>query len=245
MTAPPPSTPALRLKSRWFKSAATRSPAEQASAMAFIVWRIARKTLERMRGARFDIATGPAYFAFLREVLAFLVAVTDRLAHARLSPDARAAFTGALVHHLARTLQDNEDELLGPPPPGTAGVAASFIDLVNTLAPHYAEFGAAPTRAAPTDRAAAPPASAVAPASGRGDAGCAPDSAPDFAPDFTFVRYFGHRLEATLPAPDRLWVIDQVMAVEAPEAVALVQRAMRELYDPAPRRERGVSVSGD
>ena len=59
------------------------------------------------------------------------------------------------------------------------------------------------------------------------------------------VRYLGHRLEPTLPEKDRRWVIEQVMAAEAPEAVALLQRTMRELHSTAPRRMRHSSVGAD
>ena len=213
-----PQTPAMRLKSTWFKPGADKTPAEQASAMAFIVFRVAIQMLKRMRGADFDIAAGPAYFAFLREVLAFLIAVTDRMAARRLAAEARQQFTVALVHHVARTLQGNQDDLLGAPQAGEPSHADRFIDLVNELAQHYAEFGADPSAAADGLR---------------------------FEPDFGFVRYLGHRLEPTLPEKDRRWVIDQVMAAEAPEAVAQVQRAMHNLYDPTPRRARRAAASGD
>jgi hypothetical protein len=33
-----------------------------------------------------------------------------------------------------------------------------------------------------------------------------------------------------VPAKDRRWVIDQVMAIEAPEAVAMLQRAMQDVF---------------
>jgi hypothetical protein len=214
-TAP---TPALRIKSRWFRAGADKSAAEQASAMAFIVFRVARSVLTRMRGAQFDIDAGRPYFDFLREVLVFLVTVTDRIAHARLPAEARAEFTVALVRHLARTLQENEDDLLGPTASGAASSTDTFIDLVNTLALHYAEFDA--------------------------DA-LAPDEGAGFHPGFAFVRYLGTRLEPTLPEKDRRWVLDQVMAIEAPEAVAVVQRSMRELFDPTPRRERRTTMSGE
>jgi len=209
----------MRIKSHWFRPGAGRSAAEQASAMAFIVWRVAQQTLKRMRGADFDIDAGPPYFAFMREVLAFLVAVTDRIAHARLSPEARGEFTVALVRHLARTLQDNELDLLGPKAAGQPSYADTFIDLVNDLSAHYAEFGADPK------------------AQGSADAG--------FEPDFAFVRYLGSRLEPTLPEKDRRWVIEQVMASEAPDAVGVVQRSMRDLFDPAPRKAQRSAVSGD
>ena len=83
---------------------------------------------------------------------------------------------------------------------------------------HYAEFGAEPQ---------------------------APDDGGGFHPDFAFVRYLGSRLEPTLPEKDRRWVIEQVMAAEAPEAVGIVQRSMRDLFDPAPRRARRSTMSGE
>ena len=210
--------PALRIKNRWFKDGAPKSAAEQASAMAFIVWRMAVNMLKRMRVAHFEIDAGAPYFDFLHEVLVFLVAVADRIAHERLEPEQRAEFTVALVRHVARTLQENEDELLGRPGAGQAGHAEAFIDLYNELLPHYAEFGAAP----------------------------GPQAAPNsFEPDFAFVRYLGARLEPVLPEVDRRWVLDQVMAIEAPEAVQTVQRSMRELLDPGPRPARRARLSGD
>jgi len=215
-----PPLPAMRIKNQWFKSDAPKTPAEQASAMAFIVWRVAHQMLKRMRGADFDIDAGTPYFAFMREVLVFLIAVTDRIAFERLGADVRQAFTQALVGHVARTLQENEDGLLGVPPAGAPSHADTFIDLVNEVVGHYAEFGADP----------APPVDAQ---------GC-------FHPDFAFVRYLGTRLEPTLPEKDRRWVLDQVMAVETPEALGIVQRSMRGLLDPpSPRRARRPALSVD
>lgn len=210
-----PQPPAMRIKSRWFSGDGApvhKSPAEQGSAMAFIVWRVAVQMLKRMRAADFDIDAGAPYFAFVREVLVFLVAVADRIAYARMAPEQREAFLVALVRHVARHLQENADDLLGPPAPGEAGHGDRFIDLFNELAGHYAEFGAAPGAAAP-------------------EAG--------FQPDFPFVRYLGVRLEPVVPEHHRRWVLDQVMAIEAPEALEIVQRSMRELFDPAPPRRAG------
>ena len=72
-----------------------------------------------------------------------------------------------------------------------------------------------------------------------------PDAGAGFHPGFGFVRYLGSRLEPTLPEKDRRWVVEQVMAAEAPEAIEIVQRSMRDLYDATPRRARRSSVSGD
>ena len=212
--------PALRLKSHWFKGENSKSAAEQASVIAFIVWRLAHSMLGRMRGAQFDIDIGRPYFAFMREVLVFLLALTDRIAFERLPAPEREPFTVALVRHVARTLQENEDRLLGVPATGEPRHADTFIDLVNDVVGHSAEFGADPT----------PPADAWG-----------------FQPGFGFVRYLGSRLEPALPEKDRRWVLDQVMAIEAPQAVSLVQRSMRDLLDPtaSPRPARRRTLSGE
>jgi hypothetical protein len=67
----------------------------------------------------------------------------------------------------------------------------------------------------------------------------------EFTPGFAYMRYLGHRLEATLPEKDRRWVIEQVMASEAPDAVALVQRTLRDLHNTEPRKMRHSSVGAD
>lgn len=213
-----PTPPAPRLKTQWFRHGDGRGAGQQASAAAFIVWRIARHTLDRTRHAGFDVDIGAPYFRFLREVLVFLAAVADRIAHARLQPQQRAEFTPAMVHHLARILQDSEDDLMGPAPAGQPSNADSFIDLFNELARHYAEFGADPL------------------ASGE-PAG--------FTPDFAFLRYLGVRLEATVPPHDRRWVQDQVIACEAPDAAAMLQKSLADLFAPPVRRARRAAVSGD
>ena len=164
---------------------------------------MARHTLDRMRHAGFDVEVGPPYFGFLREVLVFLVAIADRIAYARLAAEQRVEFTGALVHHLARILQDSEDDLLGPAPAGEPSNGDSSSTW-STSSP------ATTPSSAPTRRC-------------RRRAG--------FHPDFAFVRYLGSRLEPLLPEKDRRWVLDQVMAVEAPEAVAMVQRSCSDLFD--------------
>ena len=207
----------MRIKSHWFKAGAPKSAEQQASAMAFIVWRVALNMLKRMRGADFDIDAGVPYFAFMREVLVFLIAVVDRTAYAKMDGDARNTFTTAMVRRCADTLAGNETDLLGP-----RGEAASyqdsFIDLVNEVTPHYAEFDADPATAG-TDAA--------------------------FAPGFAFLRYLGSRLEPTLPAKDQRWVLDQVMAIEAPEAVDIVRKAMLDLMSTEARPSRRSSMSGE
>lgn len=200
----------LRLKSHWFKPEQPKSAGQTASAIAFIVWRVARNMLEHMRKADFDIDIGPTYFAFLREVLVFLVSVADRIAYAQQAGDARAAFTTALVVRVAELLEENESDLIGAAPSGQAGWRDRFIDQFNELSAHYAEFG-------------------------YGEDG----------PDFAFRRYLGSRIEPLLPPKDHRWVLDQVMEIEAPDAVALVRRAMQGVFSTDKRPRRASALGAD
>lgn len=64
-------------------------------------------------------------------------------------------------------------------------------------------------------------------------------------PDFGFRRFFGSRLFDIVPEKDHAWVIDQIMEVEAPEAVKALERTLSGLFAPAdearrPRRETQV-----
>ena len=131
----------IRIKSQWFRSGASKTPQQTASAMAFIAWRVAQNMLKQMRTAHFDIEIGPQYFAFTREVLVFFTQVLDRMAFERMGPEGRGEFITALVKRVAEILQDNEDGLLGTPPPSAPSHYDEFIDLFNELADHYAEFG--------------------------------------------------------------------------------------------------------
>lgn len=61
-------------------------------------------------------------------------------------------------------------------------------------------------------------------------------------PDFGFRRCFGSHLLEILPQKDHAWVIDQVMEIEAPEAVVALERTLAGLFSPpgeprGPRRE--------
>ncbi|MDD5479875.1 hypothetical protein [Rhodoferax sp.] len=131
----------IRIKSQWFHDGASKTPQQQASAMAFITWRVAQNTLKQMRSARFDIEVGAQYFAFTHEVLVFLTQVIDRLAAQRMDDAMRTEFMTALVQRVAQVLQDNEEGLMGEPGAGQGSYADQFIDLYNQLADHYADFG--------------------------------------------------------------------------------------------------------
>lgn len=59
---------------------------------------------------------------------------------------------------------------------------------------------------------------------------------PD-GPDFGFKRYFAACLREGLPEKDQLWVVDQAMDIEAPEALKMLEKTMAGLFHPAPAKQ--------
>lgn len=69
----------------------------------------------------------------------------------------------------------------------------------------------------------------------------------DASVEYGFLRYLADRLTYVLRERDKVWVHDQVMELEAPEAIALVRKGMRGLLgeEPKPARRAGAGASGD
>ncbi len=63
---------------------------------------------------------------------------------------------------------------------------------------------------------------------------------------FSFVLYLAHCVNAIVDPKDKSWVVDQITAIEGPEAAEMVEKSMRGLLDmeSKPRRSSRVS-SGD
>jgi hypothetical protein len=63
------------------------------------------------------------------------------------------------------------------------------------------------------------------------------------AENFSFLRALGLFLQDVVDERDRKWVTDQIMAIEAPEAVATLEKAMSDLLELEPRRPRSAGHS--
>jgi hypothetical protein len=52
----------------------------------------------------------------------------------------------------------------------------------------------------------------------------------DDGPEYGFARYCGNKLMDVLPEKDRVWVVEQVVSIEAPEAVNTLKTAFSNLF---------------
>jgi hypothetical protein len=65
-------------------------------------------------------------------------------------------------------------------------------------------------------------------------------------PDYGFYRYLAWCIGEIMTEADSAWIIDQMISFEAPEAVKMVEKTLRGLYETEPRQtRRRASTSGD
>ena len=73
--------------------------------------------------------------AIVTECIAFLVQLTDRAVHGRSSDAERATLINAVATHLAKTMENNQLDLLGP-----GDYRTPFIQTLNDRFDDYAQF---------------------------------------------------------------------------------------------------------
>ncbi len=65
-------------------------------------------------------------------------------------------------------------------------------------------------------------------------------------PAYTFYRYLAYCIGEIMTDADSGWIIDQIISFEAPEAIQMVEKALRGLNEAEPKKSRRrASVSGD
>lgn len=64
------------------------------------------------------------------------------------------------------------------------------------------------------------------------------------ADNFSFIRALGLFMQEVVDDKDKTWVTDQIMAAQAPEAIATLERAMSGLLELEPRRASGRRGAG-
>lgn len=63
-------------------------------------------------------------------------------------------------------------------------------------------------------------------------------------PDYLFIRYLAYCLSRVMDEKDSHWIIDQVITLEAPAAVKMVEKTLRDLFEAEPRQPRRHTSGG-
>lgn len=208
----------VRIKKYWYQDGRERSPEEKATVAAVAIWKCARHGLQGLRKARFDIDVGAPFISVLGEFLGFLVTIADRIAYLNVvetDDPAESAGQQAVEWRMRFTVAMARR---------VAGLYQENLD--ELIGPDDKPGGHADRLIGLINRRMAEYAEFEYHTDG---------------PEFGFLRCFGTFIEAALPDDaNRRWVLDQVMATQAPEAIETVDGAMRALLglDPKPRRRR-------
>ena len=127
---------ALRIKSRWHNSGRhitlSKAVDEHASALAFIIWRLSLDGARDLHGEGYEYLSDYERIGVITEFVAYLVQLTDRLAHGPLDDESRDVLVNALAHRLADQMQDNLCDIAGP-----GNYRAPFIKALNARLKSY------------------------------------------------------------------------------------------------------------
>lgn len=128
---------ALRIKSHWHNEHLERSLKDIGKALAFNAWRLAKDKAIGLHGADFTYRDDRQRLDIIQEYLIFQVQIVDRTAvqDMELDDESRRELILAFVKGLAKQVEDNGRDLLGPGDHGKA-----FIDRLNLRVQEYAEF---------------------------------------------------------------------------------------------------------
>ncbi len=124
-----------RIRTKWGKNGKQRSIADNASAAAFISWRIAQDALLELENEDYQTDSLNQRMDVVVEFVIFLAHLTDRITFETMSEEERQEFVVTMVKHLARMHQSSMEDIAG-----IKDYKDDFINLVNERMSDYSEM---------------------------------------------------------------------------------------------------------
>ncbi len=191
-----------RIKDRWHNSTpedasrnvlAEKALEEQASALAYIIWRQALNAAINLHAEDFRYDDDIQRIAVINEFVAFQIQHVDRLFHQFAETEQeRQTLMLELCNKVAEQVQDNLTDIDGP-----RNYRQPFLNLLNERFETYATLTY----------------------QGR-------------EPSFECLRYLGNNVLLVLGDDQtNRWVIDHIIAIEAPDLTAQIGKSLDRLFD--------------
>jgi len=185
----------MRTRSKWRDTGRARSLPENATALAYVGWRIALSQARNLHAEDFDYESDRQRTDVIAEYLCFLVHIADRIVHGRVDDDDRADFVSTLAGDVARHYQRNLEDVFGR----GRDYRGAFIELMNERIAEYSGY-----------------------------------RFEDGNPGYHMLRGLGRHIQDVMgESQANRWVIDHVMELDAPAAVAELKKAMDGLFSTA------------
>jgi len=126
----------MRTRSKWRDTGRAHSLSENATALAYVCWRIALARARNLHAEDFDYENDRQRTSVIAEYLCFFVHIADRIVHGSLGDDDRATFVSTLAGDVARHYQRNLEDVFGRGRDYRGG----FIELMNERIAEYSGY---------------------------------------------------------------------------------------------------------
>ena len=123
------------IKTRWRNQKSPRTLEDRAGVIGANIWKIALDIYKHLEKDGFRFGSDRQVTAVITELIAFLVQLTDRTVYGRRNDTDRASLINAVAGHLAKTMNNNQLDLLGP-----GDYKTPFIQTLNDRFEDYARF---------------------------------------------------------------------------------------------------------
>jgi len=179
---------AIRMRTKWH-TRGPKSVEDRAGVVGFNIWKIANESWKHMEQGGFRPGEDRQIISIMTEMIAFLMQISDRLVYGQIPEEDRGKFMNALGQHLAKTVDNNLQHMIGP-----GDYSPAFIGVLNKRLADYSEF-----------------------------------DFDDYRPSYAMLRYLGDKMAEVMTGTDSKWVVEQVIDIEAPEAVDRIRKLVHEV----------------
>ena len=135
---------AVRMKTKWHRSRrsqrnieGSRKPKtmqDLAGVISFNIWKLTKDIYTNMEKEDFRFGEDQQVIDFFAEIIAYMIAIADRMVYGKLTEEQRQEFVTALATDLLNMMISNKEELVGP-----GEYRDEFVNQLNARLAGYAE----------------------------------------------------------------------------------------------------------
>ena len=137
---------AVRLKTRWHRSNRSernikgsrkeRSLEDLAGVVAFNIWKLGKEGFLRMEKEDFRFREDSQAINVIAELCIFMLHIVDRMIYGKVPEEERGPLINGIAIELAKSIESNQVDLLGP-----GDYMDAFIEKLNERLGNYSECG--------------------------------------------------------------------------------------------------------
>jgi len=141
---------AVRLKTRWHRSKRSdrnrkgsnkeKTLKDLSGVVAFNIWKLAKEAFLRMEKENYRFREDTQAIDVISELCIFMLHIVDRMIYGNVPEEQRGPLVNGIAMDLAKSIETNQIELLGPDNPSGSYMKV-FIEKLNDRLSNYAECG--------------------------------------------------------------------------------------------------------